>query len=229
MVDGDEFLADAIPALKKCDPAELAKVVLRRWKPCQVCGLLKHQNIDVRRVAAVTMGLIGDMTHVACLTLALGDPDGQVNQLAEHSLWSIWFRSGNPQSHKPFRDGLSLLSAEQYPKAIEMFEEATAIDPEFAEAYNQCGIAHYLAGQYDEAIEASRKAIRLVPTHFGAIAGMGHCFAQLGELNLALRCYRRARRIHPNIEGIQQAIERLQAKIKDSSDSGMFAVDSIVH
>ncbi len=226
-IDGDQFLAEAIPALKQCDCGVLAKAVLKHWSPGQVCGLLKHTNVDVRRVAAVVMGMIGDVTHVPCLTHALCDTDRQVNQMAEHSLWSIWFRSGKREAHKPFRDGLSLLAADQYTQAIEMFEEAVAIDPQFAEAFNQCSIAHFLAGQYDEAIEDCRKAIRLVPTHFGAIAGMGHCFAQLGDLPLALRCYRRARRLNPQIDGINQAIERLQEKIKDSSDSGVF--DAMVH
>lgn len=228
-VDADEFLAAVLPALKACDAAALAKAALARWKPTQLCGLLKHTNIDVRRVAAIVIGLVGNTTHVNCLTHALSDADRQVNQMAEHSLWSIWFRSGNPEAARPFREGLSHLSADQYEQAIEKLTEAADIDPGFAEAYNQLGIAHFLAGHFDESILACRKAIQLVPSHFGAIAGMGHCFAQLGELNLALRCYRRARRINPQLEGINQAIDRLQTKIKDMSDSGEFMVESIVH
>jgi len=228
-IDGQAFLAVSMPAIKKCDAGALAKAVLARWTSAQICRLLKHANVDVRRVATVTMGMIGDMSHNSCLTHALSDADKQVNQMAEHALWSIWFRSGNPQAARPFREGLSLLSADQHEAAIKKFNEATAIDPNFAEAHNQTGIACFLAGDYDASIKACRKAIQLVPTHFGAIAGMGHCFAQLGELNLALRCYRRARRINPHIEGITDAITRLQTKIKDMSDSGFFELDAIVH
>ena len=89
------------------------------------------------------------------------------------------------------------------------------------------GWLHYLKGAHAESERHYKNAIRLVPTHFGAIAGMGHCFAQLGDLPLALRCYRRARRLNPQIDGINEAIDRLQAKIKDSSDSGVF--DAMVH
>jgi len=227
-IDGQAFLAASLPAIKKCDAAALAKAVLNRWTSGQVCRLLKHANVDVRRVATVTMGMIGDMSHNNCLTHALSDADHQVNQMAEHALWSIWFRSGSSKAAKPFREGLALLSADEYEEAIAKFHEATAIDPNFAEAHNQCGIASFLAGNYDASIKACRKAIQLVPTHFGAIAGMGHCFAQHGELNLALRCYRRARRINPHIEGIADAIASLQTKIKDISDSGFFEPDAIV-
>lgn len=227
-IDGQAFLRATLPALKSCNAAQLASAVLEKWTAGDVCRLLKHANVDVRRVATVTMGMIGNMSHVNCLTHALTDPDRQVNQMSEHALWSIWFRSGKPQAARPFREGLALLAADEYDQAIEKFHEAAAIDPSFAEAYNQCGIACYLAGHYDQAIKACRKAIQLVPTHFGAISGMGHCFAQLGELNLALRCYRRARRINPQLDGIADAINRLQTKIKDMSDSGFFELDAIV-
>lgn len=227
-IDGHAFLAAALPALKSCNAAALAKAVLAKWNAGDVCRLLKHANVDVRRVATVTMGMIGNLTHVNCLTNALTDADRQVSQMAEHALWSIWFRSGSPHASQPFREGLTHLTAEEYPQAIRKFHEASAIDPTFAEVHNQCGIAHYLAGDYDASIKACRKAIQLVPTHFGAISGMGHCFAQLGELNLALRCYRRARRINPQLDGIADAINRLQTKIKDMSDSGFFELDAIV-
>ena len=227
-IDGEAFLAALLPTLKACDAAALADAALKRWHPAQICELLRHPNVDVRRVAAVTMGMIGDPSHVPCLSVALTDPDQQVNQLAEHSLWSIWFRSGNCEAAKPFREGLSLLSADKYKDAIRKLKEAVAIDPQFAEAYNQLGIAFYLNNQFDESIKACRSCVKMVPHHFGAIAGMGHSFAQLGELQLALRCYRRARRLNPRMEGISAAIARLQTKIKDMSDSGEFAVDAIV-
>lgn len=227
-IDGHAFLTATLPALKSCNAAALAKAVLDRWTAADVCRLLKHANVDVRRVATVTMGMIGNVSHVNCLTNALTDADAQVNQMAEHALWSIWFRGGSTQAARPFREGLALLAAEKHDQAIEKFREASAIDPIFAEAHNQCGIACYLAGRYDESIKACRKAIQLVPTHFGAISGMGHCFAQLGELNLALRCYRRARRINPQLDGIGDAIARLQTRITDMSDSGFFELDAIV-
>ncbi len=226
-IDGQAFLNLTLPAIRNCDAATLAQSVLSRWTPAQICKLLKHANVDVRRVATVTMGMIGDMSHNSCLTHALSDADRQVNQMAEHALWSIWFRSGSPQAARPFREGLEHLSADQHETAIQKFHQATTVDPDFAEAYNQWGIACFLAARYDESIKACRRAIQLVPTHFGAISGMGHCFAQLGELNLALRCYRRARRINPHLEGIADAITRLQTKISDMSDSGFFELDAI--
>jgi len=227
-IDGDEFIRVVTPSLQACDAAALARDVTLRWRPREVCKLLKHPNVDVRRVAAVTLGMVGDPHTVTCLTHALRDGDEQVNQMAEHALWSIWFRTGSPDASTPFRQGLAHLADDDYDRAATSFRQATQADESFTEAWNQLGIAYYLKGEYRQAMEAYRQAIKRLPMHFGAIAGMGHCFAQLGDLNMALRCYRRARRINPRMDGIAETIERLQTRVVDMSDSGMFEVDHII-
>lgn len=229
-IDGDEFLAVILPYLKEGDAAGLAHAVKIRWHAKQICQLLKIPNVtnvDVRRVAAVTLGLVGNRDAICCLTRALRDPDTQVQQMAEHSLWSIWFRAGSDDATVPFREGLAHLNADNHEQAAASFKQAIKLDPSFAEAYNQCSIAHYLNGKYTLAIEIAKHAVRLMPSHFGAIAGLGHSFAELGELTLALRCYRRAKRINPQTEGLSDAIDRLQTRVSDMNDSGYFELDTI--
>lgn len=227
VIDGPDFLAVTLPYLKEGDAAGLAHAVNVRWHAKQVCKLLRLPQVDVRRVAAVTLGLVGNKNALTCLTRALRDPDPQVQQLAEHSLWSIWFRSSTDEATIPFREGLAHLGADNHEDAIASFKQAIKLDPTFAEAYNQCAIAHYLHGKFTLAIEYAKKAVRLIPNHFGAIAGLGHSFAELGELTLALRCYRRAKRINPQTEGLADAIDRLQTRVCDMNDSGYFELDTI--
>ena len=96
--------------------------------------------------------------------------------------------------------------------------------------YAAIDLSLYLVEKLTErtlAVECAKQAVRLLPSHFGAIAGLGHCFAELGELTLALRCYRRAKRINPQTEGLSDAIERLQTRVCDMSDSGYFELDAI--
>ncbi len=226
-IDGDEFLAVILPFLKEGDAGGLAHAVKVRWHARHICQLLKSHNVDIRRVAAVTLGLVGNKNAICCLTHALRDPDAQVQQMAEHSLWSIWFRAGTDDATIPFREGLAHLNADRHTQAAASFQKAIELDASFAEAYNQCAIANYLAGDYKAAIENAKRAIKLIPTHFGAIAGLGHCFAELGELTLALRCYRRAKRINPQTEGLSDAIDRLQTRVNDMNDSGYFELDAI--
>jgi tetratricopeptide (TPR) repeat protein len=184
--------------------------------------------VDVRRVAAVTLGMVGDMQVAGCLTRALRDEDEQVNQMAEYALWSIWFRAGDPKAVRPFCQGISALSAEAYTQAIEHFHQASIADPTFAEVYNQQGIAHYFLRQWPQSLANCAKAVRLVPAHFGAIAGMGHCYTQMGDLTNALQCYRRALSINPRMSAIEQAIVEVQNRIRNMNDSsGIFSFDHV--
>lgn len=227
-IDGTTFLEIVRPALKDGDAQSLAALVAARWQVNDLCSLLVSPNVDVRRVAAVVIGLVGDMSSAPCLLQALQDGDEQVNQMAEHGLWSIWFRSGSPHAAKPFREGVAMLGAEAYQRAVECFEEASRIDPNFGEAYNQCAIAHFFLGTWEPAIAACLKTIKCVPSHFGAICGMGHCYTQAGDLNRALECYRRALKINPRMPAITRACQRIEQRMRELNDSsGTYSFGSI--
>ncbi len=225
-IDGDDFLDAVRPALSRCDAPALAQAIKARWRTRDVASMLRHDSSEVRRVAATALGLIGDMKCVGPLTRALHDDDWQVNELAENALWSIWFRSGKPQAAKPFCQGVALMASEQYEEAVTAFNEATTLDPQFAEAYNQCAIAHFLLSQWRASIADGRRAIELVPSHFGAFASMGHTYVELGDLEKAVQCYRRALRINPRMHTISRALEPLEIALRERRDSsGIYSFD----
>lgn len=222
-VDADAFVALARPILASGDASQLARAVGYRWSASQIAGLLSHTDPDVRRLAAVTVGLVGDRTIACRLAVALLDRDEQVVKMAEHGLWTLWFRSGSDAARESFEDGLTLLNQQRPHDAIDKFQQATQIDPHFAEAYNQCAIAHEALEQWRDGITDCRRAIQHMPCHFGAIACMGHCFAQMNDLYRALACYREAVRIHPRLLGIRAALDRLERSIGNANDhSGHF-------
>lgn len=214
-IDGNEFLAVTRAALASGDAQALADEVTKYWTPRQLCRLLTSQDADVRRVVAVTLGLVGDTSCTGCLARALHDADESVSAMAEHGLWSIWFRSGRACAAASFAAGVASMEQEAYTRAILKFEEAAGADPGFAEAYHQCALAHFFLGQWDECISDSRRTLERMPTHFGAMAGMGHAHLQLGQIDEALCCYRRALAIHPRLPDIQEAIERLERAVCD--------------
>ena len=204
------------PGLQAGDAQAVADEVLLRWMPRQLCRLLGDGDVDVRRVAAVVLGLVGDRTCVGCMARALHDADEQVHALAEHGLWSIWFRSGKAEAGAAFATGVGMLEREAYREAVGQFDAAAALDPDFAEAHNQCGMAHFFLGEWQESVEACERALERMPAHFGAMAGMGHAYTQLERVEDALGCYRRALSINPRMPGIASAVERLEAKLGDA-------------
>lgn len=228
-IDVNEFMQAVLPHLQKCDATAIADTVNARWSADDVCQLLIHRAVDVRRVAAVTAGLIGDSAVIPCLAGALQDDDHQVNQMAEHSLWSIWFRAGDDRAAAPFREGVAMLAAEKYEQASACFEEATRIDPGFAEAYNQAAIAHFFLGQWQDSIRDCELAMQKMPQHFGAISGMGHSYTQMGQLDKALICYRKALAINPRMPAIARACTRIEGRLRENNDSsGMYLAGGVI-
>lgn len=51
-----------------------------------------------------------------------------------------------------------------YPKAVQSFKDALALEPDLSGLWNNLGYAHKVAGEIDEAIEATRKAKSLAKT-----------------------------------------------------------------
>jgi tetratricopeptide (TPR) repeat protein len=212
-IDSEEFMRVALPAVEQRDPDALARQISARWSIGELCQLLHHGSHDERKVVCLVLGLIGDLSCVCCLSHVLKDEDDHLNQLAEHALWSIWFRAGSDEAMPDFKRGLLAMENEDLRGALESFHRAVEVDPAFAEAFNQCSIAHYLLEEWDKALNDAQAAVALVPGHFGALAGMGHCHAQLGDLETAADWYRRALRVNPRMHAICRALRQIERRI----------------
>ena len=213
VMDSVKFLGRVRPALEAQDPDRLASVVNEHWSCTQLCWLLSHGDADTRKVVCLTLGLVGEPHCVPCVTSALRDEDPQVSRLAEHALWSVWFRSGNEESRGYFKRGLDAMEQNDFDTAVTYFHQTTVTDPKFAEAFNQCAIVHYMREEWEQSLADCQAAVKRMPTHFGAWAGMGHCYAQLGDLHEAAECYRKALSIHPRMEAVAGALARIDERI----------------
>ena len=213
-IDPAEFLGLLQPLLRSQDAQGIITLVKSRWKDEQVTSLFGDANPDVRKVAAFVFGLVGKKCCLTKLAPLLNDADVMVSQMAEHSMWSVWFRSGNPQANHELCRGSKALNRRDYEHALEHFNRAIELDPTFAEAYNQRSIVHYLRDDFDACIGDCTKAVERMPCHFGAWAGLGHCHAHEGRLADAVRCYETALKINPHLEGLRQGVAEMRAQLE---------------
>ena len=211
-IDPAQFLARIQPLLEKQDLQGLLSAVKSEYTHAQLTSLFQTPDPDVRKVAALSFGLIGGRCCLHKLAPLLKDPDVMVNQMAEHAMWSIWFRAGTREANCELKCGSRALDRRDFDRALVHFDKAVELDPKFAEAYNQRAIVHYLQERYEESIDQCRRTVELMPCHFGAWAGMGHCHAHAGRIGDAVECYERALSINPHLEGISQTIQELQQK-----------------
>ena len=96
-----------------------------------------------------------------------------------------------------YDSGIAYHRAGEHQKAIEEYNKAIELDPEFVKAYATRGVAYYHLGKHQRTIEDCTKAIELDP-EFGrayAIRGTG-CY-KLGEHQLAIKDYEKAIELNP--------------------------------
>lgn len=79
------------------------------------------------------------------------------------SLMSIVCYGQTAQEH--YDTGLDFLGKKMYDEAIDAYQKAVEIDPQYTKAYNDLGVTYYRKKMYDEAIAAYQKAIEIDPQY----------------------------------------------------------------
>jgi len=158
-----------------------------------------HQSGNLKQAGALYRTLLQkDPTHADALHL-LG---GIMGQMGKHEAAITLISSAITQ--KPgvalFRSNLAmvLIAADGHREALKAADEALAIEPHLAEAYNHKGIALHHLGRLEEAVVCYRKALESKPSFANAYNNMGNAFKKLGDSQQAALCYEKALELQPN-------------------------------
>ena len=212
-IDPQQFIRAVQPLLERRDVAGLHGLLKSRWTCDQLRSLLHSdhpEHLDAKKVGLLCLAMIGTECSIGDVAVELKHPDKVVNEMAEHALWSVWFRGGSPSANHELARGAQALGRRDFAHAIRHFDRAIEASPDFAEAYNQRGLAHYLTEHYEPSIADCKRAVELMPCHFGALAGLGHCYAHLGRPREAVESYRQALEVNPHLDCIRQSIEEIE-------------------
>lgn len=209
-IDPGVFVAAVKPLLARRDVSGLTTLLKSNWNCDQLRALLHGDHLDAKKVALLSIGLIGTPCTVHDLAVELRHPDRVVNEMAEHALWSIWFRSGTPEANHQLARGAQAIERKEFKHAIGHFDRAIEACPGFAEPYNQRAIAFYLMEKHDRSIADCERAVERMPCHFGALAGLGNCYADLGRRREAVEAYERALAVNPHMDCVRGMVEELR-------------------
>lgn len=212
-LDSNEFVQAVQPLLERQDLPGLVHALKTRWTCSQLESLVDDGSADAKKVACLALSLVGQNCSITHLCRLLQDGDAMVNRMAEHALWSIWFRASTPEANHQLGRGAQALDRRDFDHAIRHFDKAIELDPNFAEAFNQRALAHYFKEDFTASIDDCEEAIARMPCHFGAWSGKGHCHAHLGQMRKALCSYRHALEINPHLDCIRESVEALEARL----------------
>ena len=95
--------------------------------------------------------------------------------------------------------GACYKSLGQIENALQMFETATKINPDYAEAYFNQGVIHKGNNRLEDAVECYKKSIDLVSNYPDAHNNLGNTYKVLGRPEAAIESYKNAITFNPNL------------------------------
>lgn len=179
--------------------------------------VLKQGAVAEKLKALELLAKLASMQVMPALVQALHDDDERVRVAAQEVMWTIWLRSGNNQIDTLMAEGIRLMEAEQYPEAVEVFDQIIAHAPQFAEGYNKRATVYYLMLEFEKSIADIHRTLEMNPVHFGALSGMGLCYLGLVEPRQALEWFERAVSVNPNMDTIQSYIRQIQEFLRNQT------------
>lgn len=82
-------------------------------------------------------------------------------------------------------------------QAIEQFDQAILLQPEFPEAFNNRGVAYFNNGQFSRAIGDYVQALDFRPDYSSALQNRGNAYAAKGQYDRAIEDYNKAIELRP--------------------------------
>lgn len=187
-----------------------AERVSRIYTEGTLVRLLQHQEKRVRGAALIALRFVGAMTACQEVAHLLYDGDEQIREVAEGTLWSLWFRGESTEDASELQRLAQLIVDENYPQALSGLNRLIKRSPQYAEAYNQRAILNWKRNKFKNALADCKKVLRLNPFHFGAQAGMAQCYLEMKKPLEALESFRQALKINPNLKGVEENIQVLE-------------------
>ncbi|MDQ6703921.1 MAG: tetratricopeptide repeat protein [Pseudomonadota bacterium] len=129
------------------------------------------------------------------------------------SIARVWLQYDSDTANLLMQRATVSMQARQYPLALSLFDKLVALEPDWAEAWNQRATTRFLAGDTDGAMADINQVMKLEPRHFGALAGMGMILQGAGLDKSALEIFKKALGIYPLEPNIQKLVEKLTLEI----------------
>ena len=124
-----------------------------------------------------------------------------------------WARSGSDTADLLMTRAQQALKEREFPLAIELLDRVIALEPDWAEGWNQRANALFLLGDPIRSLLDIGETLKREPRHYGAMMGLGSILRQQGDDKRAMLAYRRALAVYPQLEAVKDAVEQLKTEV----------------
>ena len=139
-------------------------------------------------------------------------PDEAGAALVEARIRTFWAQSATPSVTLLLRRGARNVEAQLPAEALEDFDAAITLQPDFADAWFLRAQAHARAGDSAAAARDLQEALRLEPRHWMALLSLSSLQDEAGNAMGALRTLEAALAINPRMPGGQERLREQRRK-----------------
>ncbi len=130
----------------------------------------------------------------------------------EAKLRESWLRAGAPVAALLLGKGTRNLRNDADEEALDDFDAALVIDPDYMEAYNRRATARATLGDYRGALADIQEVLKREPRHFGALQTLSRLAESRQDFTGALRAWEKVIDLAPNLPGNQERLKTLRLK-----------------
>ncbi len=121
----------------------------------------------------------------------------------------VWLQSQSDTANLIMQRAMLASRMKNYPLALTLLDKLVALEPIWAEAWNQRATVRFLSRDFDGAMADIDKVMKLEPRHFGALTGMGVILQQEGLDKRALQVFNKALEIYPAQPDLKDTVDKL--------------------
>jgi tetratricopeptide (TPR) repeat protein len=139
-------------------------------------------------------------------------PDEAGAALVEARIRSLWAQSASPSVTLLLRRGARNVEAQLPAEALEDFDAAITLQPDFADAWYLRAQAYARAGDMAAAARDLQEALRLEPRHWPALLSLSMLQDEASNAMAALRSLEAALAINPHMPGGAERLKEQRRK-----------------
>lgn len=209
--------------LVTADSPRFANEVGQYYATATLIRLLTDGRIELRRAAALALGILGDSDAIEPLGRRLADTDRGVRLAADDAFRGLMLREAAPVHQQKLLRVMHLNDGGEFAAALAPALILVDQAPRFAEAHHQLAICWMGLGDHVAAEYAYRCCLWQRRFHYAAWVGLAHCRLQsedpdAEDLSVGLTALRRAVAICPDLEASRLELRRLERAIEEDLD-----------
>lgn len=205
--------------LNSADSPRFASEVDEYYGCSTLATLLARGDVEMRRAAALALGMLGDHTAIEPLGRALRDADRGVRLAADDSFRALLIRDAAPLHHQQLLQVMHLNDGGEYAGALAPTMILVDQAPLYAEAHHQLAICWHGLENFLQAEAAYSACLWHCRYHYPAWQGLARCRLMQGESEEAIRVFERCLEICPDVEHARLQIRVIRRRLRRANDS----------